>query len=167
MIDAGRLIAFGELRERQAHLERSIAEVETDRNGKSLVDRQNALNDFVLQARLRLSTLEASFTTLNRFNEELTKAQAALVPLQAPEFGIESLIGEVHGIREVVLKTLSEIEQNGDNGLEARLEALSGSKREIDERVAQVFEHFARLDSIRKDIGGIFMSIRSALMKVG
>jgi predicted nucleic acid-binding Zn-ribbon protein len=158
---------FGELKQRQAHLERSIAEVETDSSGNSLVDRQNALNEFVLAARLRLSTLEASFTTLNRFKEELTKAQADLTPLQAPEFGIESMIGEVHSIREVVLKTLTEIEHNGENSLESRLEALSTSKREIDERLAQVFEHFASLDTIRKDIGGIFMAIRSALMKVG
>ena len=158
---------FGELRERQAHLERSIAEVETDSNGKSLVDRQNALNEFVLQARLRLSTLEASFTTLNRFKEELTKAQADLVPLRAPEIGIESLIGEVQTIREIVLKTLAEIEQSGDNSLGSRLDQLSASKREIDDRLAQVFDHFSRLDTIRKDIGGIFMAIRSALMKVG
>jgi chromosome segregation ATPase len=158
---------FGELRERQGHLERSIAEVETDPSGKSLVDRQNALNEFVLQARLRLSTLESSFTTLNRFKQELTKAQADLAPLRAPEFGIESMISEVHGIREVVLKTLAEIEQHGDKSLGSRLEQLSGSKREIDERVSQVFEHFASLDTIRKDIGGIFMAIRSALMKVG
>jgi len=158
---------FGELRERQAHLERSIADVETDSNGKSLIDRQNALNEFVLAARLRLSTLESSFSTLNRFKEELTKAQADLVPLQAPEFGIESLIGEVHTIREIVLKTLTEIESNGDNSLGSRLEQLSTSKREIDDRLAQVFEHFGKLDSIRKDIGGIFMAIRSALMKVG
>lgn len=158
---------FGELKQRQAHLERSIAEVETDASGKSLVERQNALNEFVLAARLRLSTLESSLTTLNRFKQELTKAQADLTPLRAPEFGIESMIAEVHGIREVVLKTLSEIEQNGDKSLGTRLEQLSTSKREIDERLAQVFEHFAGLDSIRKDIGGIFMAIRSALMKVG
>lgn len=158
---------FGELKQRQAHLERSIAEVETDPTGKSLIDRQNALNEFVLAARLRLSTLESSFTTLNRFKDELTKAQADLVPLQAADFGIESMISEVHGIREVVLKTLTEIEQHGDNGLGVRMEQLSASKREIDERLAQVFEHFASLDTIRKDISGIFMSIRSALMKVG
>lgn len=158
---------FGELKQRQAHLERSIAEVETDPSGRSLIDRQNALNEFVLAARLRLSTLESSFTTLNRFKQELTKAQADLVPLQAPDIGIESMISEVHGIREVVLKTLNEIEQHGDNGLGSRMEQLSTSKREIDERLAQVFEHFASLDTIRKDISGIFMSIRSALMKVG
>ena len=47
------------------------------------------------------------------------------------------------------------------------MEQLATSKREIDQRLAQVFEHFASLNLIRKDISGIFMSIRSALMKVG
>ena len=52
---------FEELRERQAHLERSLAEVETDPGGRSLIDRQNALNEFVIQSRLRLSAV-AGFT---------------------------------------------------------------------------------------------------------
>ncbi len=158
---------FAELKERQAHLDRSLAEVETDSSGKSLIDRQNALNEFIVQSRLRLSKLEDSFTTLNRFKEELTRSQADLVPLQAPVFGIEALIAEVHALRDLVMKTLGEIEVNGDNSLGSRVEVLSTSKREIDERVAEVFEHFSRLDSIRKDIGGIFMAIRSTLMKIG
>lgn len=160
-------VDFDELRERQVHLERSFAEVETDSSGKSLTDRQNALNEFVLQSRLRLSALEASFATLNRFKEELAKSQADLVPLQAPVFGIDALIGEVNTVRDLVLKTLGEIESSGNNSLGSRVEELSQRKREIDERIAQVFEHFAKLDSIRKDIGGIFMSVRSTLTKVG
>jgi DNA repair exonuclease SbcCD ATPase subunit len=158
---------FTELRERQTHLDRSLAEVETDSSGRSLIDRQNALNEFIVQSRLRLSTLEESFTTLNRFKEELTKSQADLVHLQAPVFGIEALIAEVDTIRDLVIKTLGEIELNGDSSLGSRVGVISESKREIDERTAQVFEHFSKLDSIRKDIGGIFMTIRSALMKIG
>jgi chromosome segregation ATPase len=158
---------FDELRDRQAHLERSIAAVETDANGRSLADRQHALNEFVIQSRLRLSTLESSFTTLHRFKEELAKSQTDLMPLQAPVFGIEALIADVHTTRELVLKTLSEIELNGDSPLGSRVEELAVSKREIDERLAQVFEHFGKLDSIRKDIGGFFMAIRGALTKVG
>ncbi|WP_375309978.1 hypothetical protein WHZ77_22655 [Bradyrhizobium sp. A5] len=42
---------FEELAQRRAQLERSLADVETDPDGKSLADRQNALNDFVLQSR--------------------------------------------------------------------------------------------------------------------
>ena len=104
---------------------------------------------------------------LNRFRQELAQSQADLVPLQAPVFGIEALIAEVHAIRDLVTKTLGEIEANGDNKLSSRVEVLSSSKREIDERIAQVFDHFAKLDSIRKDIGGIFTTIRGTLNRIG
>jgi chromosome segregation ATPase len=158
---------FAELRDRQAHLDRSLTDVEVDSNGKSLTDRQNELNEFIVQSRIRLNTLEESFTTLNRFKEELAKSQTDLEPLRAPGFGIEALIVEVHAIRELVTKTLGEIESNGDESLGSRVEVLTKSKREIDEKIAQVLEHFSKLDSIRKDIGGIFMAIRSALMAIG
>ena len=160
-------LEFEELKERQAHLERSLAEVETDSSGESLADRQNALNEFVIQSRLRLRTLQDSLATLNQFKEELARSQAGLVPLQAPVFGIEALIGDVHASRDHITKTLDEIELSRDEKLGSRVEALSRSKHEIDGRIAQVFEHFSTLDSIRKDIGGIFTTIRNTLNRIG
>jgi DNA repair exonuclease SbcCD ATPase subunit len=156
-----------ELRNRQARLEHSFAEVETDASGKSLADRQNALNEFVIQSRLRLRTLQDSSAMLTRFKEELAQSHADLVPLQAPVFGIEALIAEVQAIRDLVTKTLGEIELSGDDKLTSRVELLSDSKREIDERITQVFDHFAKLDAIRKDIGGIFTTIRGTLNRIG
>ena len=156
-----------ELGERQAHLERSLAEVETDSSGRSLADRQNALNEFVIQSRLRLRTLQDSLTTLNQFKEDLARSQAELLPLQAPVFGIEALIGEVHASRDHITQTLDEIELSRDERLGSRVEALSKSKREIETRMAQVFDHFTTLDSIRKDIGGIFTTIRNTLNRIG
>jgi DNA repair exonuclease SbcCD ATPase subunit len=158
---------FEELRERQTHLDRSLAEVETDPGGKSLIDRQNALNEFIIQSRLRLGTLQNSSATLNQFKEELAKSQAELVPLQAPVFGIEALIGEVNARRDILTKTLGEIEVNGDEKLSSRVEVLSRNKLEIDERIARIFENFQKLDSMRKDVGEIFTSIRSTLNRIG
>jgi len=158
---------FEELGERRAHLERSLAEVETDSSGKSLIDRQNALSEFIVQSRLRLRRLQDSSATLNQFKEELAKSQAELLPLQAPVFGMQALIGEVNTNRDLLLKTLGEIEFNGDEKLGSRVEALSKNKLEIDERIAQVFENFTKLDSMRKDIGEIFTGIRSTLNRIG
>ncbi|MGY2934638.1 DNA repair exonuclease SbcCD ATPase subunit [Bradyrhizobium sp. GM6.1] len=78
---------FEELGERRAQLERSLARVEIDAEGKTLADRQNALNDFVLQSRQRLGALQETLATLNAFKTELSKSQADLVPLKAPVFG--------------------------------------------------------------------------------
>jgi chromosome segregation ATPase len=158
---------FEELGERQAHQERSLREVETDPAGKSLVDRQNALNEFIIQSRLRLTRLQDSSATLNQFKEELAKSQAGLMPLQAPVFGIEALIADVNASRDLLIKTLAQIELNGDEKLGSRVEAISNNKLEIDERIAGVFENFQKLDSMRKDIGGIFTSIRTTLNKIG
>jgi chromosome segregation ATPase len=158
---------FEELRERQAHLQRSLAEIEMDRGGNSLTDRQNALNEFVIDSRVRLKTLQDTFTTLSQFKNELAESRAGLVPLQAPVFGIEALIGEVHTIRDLLSKTLDEVELSGDDKLSSRVEALCKSKREIEERMASVFENFTTLDSLRKDIGGIFATIRGTLNRIG
>lgn len=158
---------FDELRERQAHLERSLAEVETDPSGKRLIDRQNALNEFVVQSRLRLGILQDSSAMLTQFKEALARSQAELVPLQAPVFGIEALIGEVNTSRDLLVKLLGEIEFKGDEKLSSRVEALSRNKLEVDERMAHIFEHFQKLDSMRKDIGEIFTSIRSTLNRIG
>ena len=165
ILDAIRL-DFEELGERRTHLERSLSEVETDSSGKSLIDRQNALSEFVVQSRLRLGKLQESLATLNQFKEELAKSRAELVPLQAPVFGIEALIDEVNKNRDLLIKTLGEIEFNGDEKLSSRVEALSRNKLEIDARITQVFENFTKLDSMRKDIGEIFTSIRSTLNRI-
>ena len=158
---------FDELRERRAHLERALAEVETDPGGNSLIDRQNALSEFIVQFRLRLTRLQDSSATLTQFKEGLVKSQTELVPLQSPVVGIEALIHEVNINRDILIRTLGEIEIRGDEKLCSRVEALSSNKLEIDARLAQVFENFQKLDSMRKDIGEIFTGIRGTLNRIG
>ncbi len=166
ILDAIRL-DFEELGQRRTRLERLLSEVETDSAGKSLVDRQNALNEFIVHSRLRLGRLQESSSTLNQFKEALAKSQAELAPLQAPVFGIEALIEEVNTNRDLLINILGEIEFKGDEKLSSRVEALSNNKLEIDARIARVFENFQKLDSMRKDIGEIFTSIRGTLNRIG
>ncbi|HEV2156069.1 hypothetical protein [Bradyrhizobium sp.] len=158
---------FEELGQRQAQFDRSLADVETDPDGKTLADRQNALNEFVLQSRQRLGALQETVTTLNAFKAELSKSQADLVPLKAPVFGIEALIAEVGITRDLLAKTVSEIEANGDVTLAARVDALTRSKREVEDRLVRIFDNFNALDALRKDIGGIFSTIRNSLNRIG
>ncbi|MCS3760646.1 hypothetical protein [Bradyrhizobium centrosematis] len=158
---------FEELGQRQAQLERALADVETDSDGKTLADRQNALNEFVLQSRQRLAALQETLATLNAFKAELSKSQADLVPLKAPVFGIEAMIAEVGATRDLLAKTVSEIEANGDVTLASRVETLTQSKREVEDRLARIFDSFNALDALRKDIGGIFATIRNGLNRIG
>ena len=111
--------------------------------------------------------MQDSSATLSQFKEELAKSQADLMPLQAPAFGIEALISEVNTYRDVLVKTLEEIERKGDENLSARVGTLSTNKLELDARISHVFEDFQKLDSLRKNVGEIFTSIRSTLNKIG
>lgn len=150
---------FGELDERRAHLERALADVETDAAGRSLADRQNELNEFAAQTRVRVRVLQDSATALNGFRQEIDKSQAALVPLQAPADGIEALIADLHVRRDRLIKTLTEIELHGDQKLGARVEALYRSKIETEQRIVRISEEFAKLDSIRKEVNGLFAKL--------
>ncbi|MBN8990759.1 MAG: hypothetical protein J0H42_21145 [Rhizobiales bacterium] len=156
-----------ELRERRAHLERSLAAIETDSSGASLLDRQNAMNEFIVDCRLRLRNLQDFSATLGQFKEELAASQAGLTPLQGPVYGIEALIAEVNAGHALLSRTLGEIELRGDEKLTSRVEAIAAGKVEIDERVSKVFEDFQKLDSMRKNIGEVFTSIRGTLNRIG
>jgi chromosome segregation ATPase len=154
---------FGELEERKAHLDRSLSEVEKDASGRSLDDRQTELNEFAAQARVRVRVLQDSAVALNGFRQDIDKSQAALVPLQAPADGIEAVIADLRQRRDRLVDTLSEIELHGNEKLSARVEALYRSKIETEQRIAQVVEQFARLDTIRNEIGGLFAKLNGTL----
>ncbi|MBA7480655.1 hypothetical protein ES707_16117 [subsurface metagenome] len=51
--------------------------------------------------------------------------------------------------------------------LASRVDALTNSKREVEDRLARVFDNFNALDALRKDIGGIFATIRNSLNRIG
>jgi chromosome segregation ATPase len=154
---------FGELEERKTHLDKALSEVERDASGRNLDERQTELNEFAAQARVRVRVLHDSAVALNGFRQDIDKSQAALVPLQAPTDGIEALIADLRQRRDRLVDTLNEIELQGNEKLGARVEALYRSKIETEQRIAQVVEQFARLDTIRNEIGGLFTRLNGTL----
>jgi chromosome segregation ATPase len=158
---------FLDLKKRQDDLAHAFAEVEIDSSGKSLADRLSGLDEFSAQTRARLRTLQVSLTTLGRYRKDLANSQAEMTPLQAPEEGINALVEELNNRRVQLMKTLDELEFSEGQKLSVRVEALADSKRETEQRIAQVHEYFAKLDSIRNDIAGTFANINSALGRPG
>ncbi len=154
---------FLELRKRQDDLTLSFAEVETDSSGKSLADRLAALDEFSAQTRARLRVLQESLTTLGRYRRDLVNSQEALDPLLAPGEGIHALISEMNSRRVQLVSALDELESSDGERLSSRVEALTEAKCAIEQRIAQVNEYFAKLDSIKSDIAGTFANINSAI----
>ena len=86
---------FGELKDRQRQLERSLTELEIDDQKNNLAVRLNELETGVSLIRTRQGALQDALETLNRFKEELGKSQAELVPLRSPDAGLNALIAEL------------------------------------------------------------------------
>jgi chromosome segregation ATPase len=158
---------FIDLKKRQDDLALAFEEVETDSGGRSLADRLSGLDEFSAQTRVRLRILQESLTTLGRYRKDLANSQAEMAPLQAPEEGVNALIVELNNRRAQLMTTLDELEFSGGEKLGARVEALADSKRETEQRIAQVREYFAKLDAIRNDIAGTFTNINNALGRPG
>ena len=55
----------------------------------------------------------------------------------------------------------------GGVALASRVETLTKSKREVEDRLTRIFDNFNALDALRKDIGGIFSTIRNSLNRIG
>ena len=98
---------FDELTERERQVERSLKEAEVDSNGKTLVDRLDALGAFAAQTRNRLNILQDLLATLNGFKGELTRYQGDLGPLTAPASGIDALMTEANSLRDRLASTLA------------------------------------------------------------
>jgi len=159
--------SFVELHARQIHLGEALAAIETDASGRSLAERQDELNEFVSQSRARLLTMENSLHLLTRFREDLDKYQGELQPLQSPVSGVEAVIADIHGRRARLSAALDELDRDGDARLAARVEAIYHNKLETEQRIAQAVEHFGRLDTIRKDVEGLFAKLAFTVQRLG
>jgi DNA repair exonuclease SbcCD ATPase subunit len=159
--------AVQDLAERADRLARSLSEIETGPDGRTLADRQNELSQFVEQSRGRLGSLEQTLGQLNRFKEELDKYQREIAPLQSPTSGIEAAIADLHGRRDQLDLSLKEIEEANGERLSGRVEAIHRNKIETEQRIAEAVGHFSRLDALRRDVEGLFGKLRATIDKLG
>ncbi len=146
---------FGELKQRQIQLDEALSEIETDDNKNSLSGRLKEVSKNVQGIQTRLKALEESWETLNRYKREMDESKTQVVRLQAPEVGIAALIDQLQGRRDQLAQTLGALETHGDDKVGARVEALSKSKVETEQRIARLDDCFATLDAIRREFGAL------------
>lgn len=156
---------FEALKERQAHVGRSIAEAESDADGVSLADRIKLLNDNAGQARTKLWGLQEALSALEKSKSDFKEMENSLEPLKSAEAGVSALSGEVHALRDRLARTLDNLEQEGDALLVDRVKELRASKKTLDERISDLQNSFEGLDSIRSEVGGLFARLKDVLNK--
>jgi DNA repair exonuclease SbcCD ATPase subunit len=146
---------LGELKERQAQIEHSLAEVESDDSGMSFVDRLKQADQAATKVQARLQALQDALATLNRLNDELGGSKAALVPLRQPDGGIATLMGQVQALRDELGQNLDQLETHGDQPLATRVELLLIDKRETERRIAGLDDCVATMQTLGRDLAAL------------
>jgi chromosome segregation ATPase len=154
---------FTELKERQNLIEEALAVFEKEENALNPEVRLKQLVDFVKKAQGRMEDAERLLVALGQIRSECDRLQERLVPLDATEAGVRSVLNQIRHLRDELSASLEKLEQDGDRKLADRVAELTGQQREYEERVARLGDYFARLEAIRKDIGGLFSRLSGAL----
>jgi chromosome segregation ATPase len=148
-------------------LEGALDIVPTGRNGGDNADvdsRVDQLSKFIATTQDELEDIEGRMAVFGQLRAKLAELQSRLAPLESGDAGVISLIGQVQDIRDRLAAKIGRLEagDNGSGDLAARVRTFTEAKRELEERVSVVSEHFSQLATVRKDLAGLFEKLSTA-----
>jgi chromosome segregation ATPase len=118
---------------------------------------------FIGEAQSRFDDIERRVVSFTELKARLGELQARLVPLESPDNGVVTLIGELQGIREKLIDKIRRLEGGEEGDLAVRVKTFADAKRELEQRVSNLTDQFTKLSTIRKDIAGLFDKLSSAV----
>ena len=124
--------------------------------------RVEELATFIEATQAHLDEIERRAVQFAQLQTKLVDLRSRLGPLQAEQGGVVNLIGELREIRNRLLATIRQIEDDDDGSLAERVKKFSDSKRELEDRVSSLAEQFSKLATIRRDIAGLSEKLSGA-----
>lgn len=124
--------------------------------------RVEEVTDFIKATQAHVDEIERKVVDFSQLRTKLGDLQSRLGPLEAREGGVADLVAQVAEIRDRLNAKVKHLEEDKDGDLAQRVKIFTEAKQDLEQRVATVNEHFARLASIRNDIAGLFSKLSSA-----
>jgi chromosome segregation ATPase len=145
-----------------AGFDRALDQVAVNGKGGNAESRAAELSAFVKATQTQFDEIERAMTRFGQLRSDLGDLQSRLAPLEAKDGGIEDVVAQVKGIRDRLVAKIAHIESDENGGLAARVQTLAETKRELEQRVSSVAEHYSKLATIRSDIAGLFDKLSNA-----
>jgi chromosome segregation ATPase len=144
-------------------LENALGIISPDADGKADIDaRIKDVSTFVATTQDELKDIEDRLAVFGQLKGKLGELQSRLVPLEAGDGGVLSLIAQVQDIRDKLAARIAHLEAGEGGDLAERVKTFTDAKRELEERVLVVTDHFSKLATVRKDLAGLFEKLSSA-----
>jgi small-conductance mechanosensitive channel len=151
-----------ELQTSQDDIERTLAVIEEDKNKDTLAERVQKISEFVAGTSSRFLEIERSLRELLRLKDEFGALQTRLVPLDDKETGVNSVLKAINATREELTANIERVDNHEGSTLKVKVDDLGQTNKQLDEQVASLLAQFSRLDTMHKDICGLFAKLNYA-----
>ena len=143
-------------------MEQTISVIEQDRTQETLERRLQKLTQFVGTTNTRCGEVERFNPELLELEEKFAVLQRRLAPLDAKETGVNGVLRTLSDARNRLAATIDRLEQDEDVSLADRIQQLTKTKIELEARVSSVLAQFSEIETIHKDITGLFIKLNQA-----
>jgi len=153
---------LAEVQSSQEDVERTLAVIEEDKNGDTLAERLQKIAEFITGTGARFEDIESSLQKLLRHKQEFGELQARLGPLGDKESGVKGVLQALRDQREQLVAEIERLDKDEGGNLAGRVDQLAQAKKELEDQVSTLLEQFSRIDSMHKDISGLFAKLNFA-----
>ena len=151
-----------QLQSSQDEMERTISGMEQNRDGDSLEQRLQKLREFIATTNARCEEIELSVPGLLDLQEKFEGLRMRVAPLNERETGVAGVLNALSDARIRLAATIARLERDEGVSLEERIQQLTETKRELEERVSSVLAQFSAIETIHKDMSGLFVKLNQA-----
>lgn len=141
----------------------ALADPKVEDGAADIDARIEELATFIEATQAHLDEIERRAGAFGQLKTKLGELQSRLLPLEADQGGVVTLIEELRQIRDRLFAKIRQIDEDEDGGLAERVKKFSETKRELEERVSSLTEQFSKLATIRRDIAGLFDKLSGAV----
>ena len=143
-------------------MEQTMSVIEQDRTQETIERRLQKLSQFIGTTNTRCAEIERSIPGLLELEEKFAALGRRLTPLDAKETGINSVLRALADVRNRLAATIDSLEQDEGVSLAERILKLTKTKNELEARVSSVLAQFSEIETLHKDITGLFIKLHQA-----
>ena len=154
--------SISQLQSSQDEMELSISVMEQNGDGETLERRLQKLSQFIGSTNTRCGDIERSLPTLLELEEKFEVLQRRILPLEQKETGINGVLKGLTEARNRLAATIARLELDEGVTLAERIQQLTKARHELEDRVSIALAQFSEIESIHRDITGLFVRLNQA-----
>jgi hypothetical protein len=154
--------SISQLQSFQDDMEQAISVIEQDKDDETLEHRLQRLSQFIGTTNARCEEVERSMPVLLELEEKFDALQRRLAPLDQKETGVVSVLRAFSDARNRLAATIVRLEAEEGVSLPERIRQMTKTKHQLEERVSSILSQFSEIETIHKDITGLFVKLNQA-----